>query len=92
MAWIERLAEFGKVLVTINRDVTDFRETLREMRDDVKSLQLEMSSLRERLARVEAFQSATRAEIEADLSRFKSEVERAETRISRLLPEPRKRK
>ena len=92
MAWIERLAEFGKVLVTINRDVTDFRETLREMRDDVKSLQLEMSFLRERLARVEAFQSATRAEIEADLSRFKSEVERAKTRISRLLPEPRKRK
>ena len=92
MAWIERLAEFGKVLVAINRDVTDFRETLREMRDDVKSLQLEMSSLRERLARVEAFQSATRAEIDADLSRFKSEVERAETRISRLLPEPRKRK
>jgi regulator of replication initiation timing len=80
VALLDRLAEFGKTLITINQEVSDFRETLRDLRADVKVLQVDHQSLRERLAKVESFQNATHAEMAADLAKFKAEVERAEIR------------
>jgi hypothetical protein len=38
-----------------------------------------------RLARLEASRDADRAQMQADLSRFKAEMERAELRLTRLL-------
>jgi regulator of replication initiation timing len=89
---LERLGEFGASLITINQQVGDLRETLRDLRGDVKGLQAEMQGVRERLAKVETFQQAARAELAADLSRFKAEVERAEIQLSRSLPAPKGKK
>ena len=88
MGLLERLGEFSASLITINQQVGDLREALRDMRGDVKARQAEMQSLRERLTKVETFQEAARAELAADLSRFKAEVERAELHLSRSLPPP----
>ncbi|MDQ3814486.1 MAG: hypothetical protein M3347_11105 [Armatimonadota bacterium] len=48
-----------------------------------------MADVRERLARLEAAREADRAQMQAELARFKAEVERAELRLSRMLPEQR---
>jgi len=45
-----------------------------------------VADLRERLARLEASREADRAQIQADLARFSADVERAELRLTRLLP------
>ena len=42
--------------------------------------------MRERLARLEASRDADRAQMQAELARFKIEVERAELRLTRILP------
>ncbi len=52
-------------------------------------LEGQMADVRERLARLEAAREADRAQMQAELARFKAEVERAELRLSRMLPEQR---
>jgi predicted nuclease with TOPRIM domain len=53
----------------------------------VSKIEDQMSDLRERLARLEASRDADRAQMQADLARFKAEVERAELRLTRRLPQ-----
>lgn len=48
-------------------------------------LETQATDIRERLARLEASREADRAQAQADLARFMAEVERAETRLSRML-------
>src|SRR5215475_14250936 len=45
----------------------------------------QFADIRERLARLEASRDADRAQMQADLARFKTEVERAELQLTRLL-------
>jgi hypothetical protein len=67
------------------------------MKAEVRTLTADVRDLRERVARLEAGRHADRSQIEAEVARFKAEVERAEFRITRLpgsrpstdaLPEP----
>ena len=46
-----------------------------------------MTQMRERVARLEAAREADRAQMQAELARFKSEVERAEMRLLKQLPD-----
>ncbi|MDW8365767.1 MAG: hypothetical protein RMK49_08000 [Abditibacteriales bacterium] len=47
-----------------------------------------LMDIRERLARLEAARDFDRAQMAADLARFKAEVERAELKLSRMLSAP----
>ncbi len=46
----------------------------------------QLADIRERLARLETSRNADRAEIQAEIARFKVEVERAELQLTRVLP------
>ena len=46
----------------------------------------QLADMREWLARLEASRDADRAQMQAELARFKIEIERAELRLTRLLP------
>ncbi|MBI3921210.1 MAG: hypothetical protein HY318_07320 [Armatimonadetes bacterium] len=49
-------------------------------------LEVRVSEMRERLARLEASREADRSQMSAELARFQAEVERAEMRLTRFLP------
>lgn len=55
-----------------------------QVADMGQRLEGQTADMRERLARLEASREADRAQMQADLARFMAEVERAETRLSRL--------
>jgi primosomal protein N'' len=52
----------------------------------MERLEAQLSEMRERLARLETAREADRSQMAAELARFKAEVERAELRLTRLLP------
>jgi hypothetical protein len=54
----------------------------------IERFEAQLADIRERLARLEAARNADRAEMQADIARFKVEVERADLRLARLLPVP----
>jgi len=89
---LDQIGALVKAIMSTKQELTHHRESLKELERQANRIEDMLHDVRERLVRLETLHDAHRAEIEADLSRFKSEVERAETRISRLLPEPRKRK
>ncbi|HEV8715287.1 MAG TPA: hypothetical protein VGX03_20955 [Candidatus Binatia bacterium] len=82
------LQTLQKIATAVHRlDV--LAEDLRELRTTVRvrldRLEEQLVDVRERLARLEASRDADRAQMQADLARFKMEVERAELRLTRLL-------
>jgi predicted nucleic acid-binding Zn-ribbon protein len=81
---LERLAELGKALLTTEAELRHLRETLSDVRQEVRQLTENMHDLRERLVRLETTRAADRAQMEAAISQFKAEVERAELRLTRL--------
>jgi predicted nucleic acid-binding Zn-ribbon protein len=85
---LERLAELGKSLLTTEAELRHLRETLSDIRQEVRQLTDSMQDVRERLVRLETARSADRAQMEAGIAQFKAEVERAESRLTRLSPPP----
>jgi predicted nuclease with TOPRIM domain len=85
---LDRLAEIGKALLTTEAELKHLRETLNEVRQDVRMLTADVQEVRERLVRLETSREADLARLEAETSRFKAEVERAESRLARLQPAP----
>ena len=81
------VAKVTRAVLTLDVEVARLREMLRETREATRSQTAEVRNVRERLARLEAARDADRAEMAAELSRFKNEVERAERRLTRLLPQ-----
>jgi uncharacterized protein involved in exopolysaccharide biosynthesis len=82
------LQTLQKIATAVHRlDV--LAEDLRELRITVRArldrLEEQIADIRERLARLEASRDADRAQMQADVARFKTEVERAELRLTRLL-------
>jgi SMC interacting uncharacterized protein involved in chromosome segregation len=63
-----------------------FERCFGEIRQDVHSLTDDLREVRERLVRPAASREADRAQAAAELAQFKAEVERAEVRLSRMLP------
>jgi chromosome segregation ATPase len=85
----ENLGEMRQEVRELFSDVKDVRERLARLEESgttAKTLEGQMADVRERLARLEESRESDRAQIQADLSRFKAEVERAEIRLSRMLP------
>ena len=83
------------VLTTLHK-LTTALHRLDEVADDVREfrvavtgrverLESQMADLRERVARLEASREADLAKLEAEATRFKIELERAELRLSKQL-------
>jgi len=79
-------------IATLVHRVDELTEDIRELRITMNArlerLEGQLTDVRERLARLEASREADRSQMQADLARFKAEVERAELRLVRLLPTP----
>ncbi len=85
---LERLAELGKALLTTEAELKHLRETLNEVRQDMRMLTADVQEVRERLVRLETSREADLARLEAEMARFRAEVERAESRLTPLRPAP----
>jgi uncharacterized protein involved in exopolysaccharide biosynthesis len=85
----ERILQTLQKIATAVHRFDALAEDLRELRTTVTArlerLEGQLADMRERLARLEASRDADRAQMQADLARFKAEMERAELRSTRLL-------
>ena len=85
----ERILETLQKIATAVHRLDALSDDLRELRTAVgtrlERLEGQLADVRERLARLEASRDADRAQMQADLARFKAEMERAELRLTRLL-------
>jgi SMC interacting uncharacterized protein involved in chromosome segregation len=86
MSLIDRIAELSKTLLTTDVAMRHLQESVNEVKKEVSELARAMQDIRDRLTRLETAREADRAQIAAELARFKTEVERAELRLTRLLP------
>ena len=84
MSLLERIGSIGKAIFTATDELSRQRALLSEIKTEVRALDDSLRDLRERVVRLEAFQNATKAELSAEVARFKVEVERAELRAARL--------
>jgi chromosome segregation ATPase len=85
----ELRATFTARFEKLESHVADVRERLEGHLADLRErLEDQVADLRERVIRIEVSRESDRAQLQADLARFKAEVERAEFRIARLLPAP----
>jgi len=78
-----------KIATAVDR-LDEVAEAIRELRlsmaGRLERLESHVADVRERLARLEASREADRAQMQADLARFKAEVEQAELHLTKLLP------
>jgi predicted nucleic acid-binding Zn-ribbon protein len=86
----ENLWQSLQKIATIVHRLEALTEDVRELRiaatSRLEKLESQIADMRERLARIEASREADRAQMQAELARFKVEVERAELRLARPLP------
>lgn len=85
----------AKSIMTMDLELQHLREAVREtqqenrlLREDVRGIMQGLSDLSQRTVRLETQRDADRAQMEAEVARFKAEVLQAEARLSRLLPPP----
>ncbi len=83
MQTLQKIATIVHRLDAVTEDVRELRKVVDA---GFEKLQRESADMRERLARLEALRDADRAQMQAELARFKAEVERAEMKLARLLP------
>jgi predicted nucleic acid-binding Zn-ribbon protein len=80
MKILEEIGALIRAIVTTRHELATQREALKKLEDQFDRIEASVIDARERLVRLETLQDATRARIEAELSRFVAEFERAETR------------
>ena len=83
---LETLQKIATVVHRLDSLAEDLRELRTAVSTRIERLEGQVADLCERLARLEASREADRAQMQADLARFSAEVERAELRLTRLLP------
>lgn len=76
---LQKYATIAHRLDEINEKLSDVRTTLTGRVDILND---QMANVRERLAHLEASRDADQAQIQAEVARFKVEVERAALRLS----------
>ena len=84
---LQRLATMFHRLDELTEDLDDIRISTRAR---LEKLEGQSADLRERVARLEASRDADRAQLQAELARFRTEVERAELLLTKRSPSPRK--
>jgi septal ring factor EnvC (AmiA/AmiB activator) len=92
MKILEEIGALVKAIITTRHELASQREALKKLEDQFDRIEASVNQVRERLVRLETMQDANRARIEADLARLLTEFERAETRLTRLLPPPKGKK
>jgi predicted nucleic acid-binding Zn-ribbon protein len=80
--------DLGRAILTTESELRHLRDIMGEVRQEVREIKDDVQDLRERVVRLETGRGADRAQMEAELARFKAEVERAELRLARQLPSP----
>ncbi|MFN7946690.1 MAG: hypothetical protein U0Z53_15165 [Blastocatellia bacterium] len=88
MSVLDRLLALGERLLTIDAEMRRQGEIVNEMKQKTDRLIDLMQDTRERLARLEATRDADRAQLAAEVARFRAEYERAQLKLSALLPAP----
>src|SRR5262249_34436750 len=74
----DRLAERGGALMPAEAELKPWGETLNGVRQDVRMLTADVKGVRNRWVRRETSREADLARLEAEMARFRAEVERAE--------------
>ncbi len=99
MGLLDQLREMGGFLATVSLKQTlldekhsqiaeEVRQLRTELRSEMQVMGNELRDLRERVKLLEATRQAEKREIEALITRFQLEVERAQLQSSRQLPPP----
>jgi len=83
---LETLQKIATAVHRLDALAEDVRGLRTAVSTRLERLEEQLADMRERLARLEASRDADRAQMQAELARFKIEVERAELRLTRLLP------
>jgi uncharacterized protein involved in exopolysaccharide biosynthesis len=86
MSLMEKMTELGKSVLTSDVEFRQIRTTLAEVNQELKKVIERVNNLSERVVKLEVSREADRAEMAAELARFKIEVERAEMKLTKLLP------
>jgi len=81
---LQRVATVVDRLEALTEDLKDFRASTTSR---VERIDEQLANVRERLTRLEALREADRSQLQADIARFKAEVERLELRQVRQLPD-----
>jgi hypothetical protein len=84
--FLQTLQRYATIVQRLEDLAAEQREFSRTVAARLDRSESQLSDIRERLARLEAARDADRAEMRAEISRFKSEVERAELQLSRVMP------
>lgn len=86
MSLFDRVNNFAKTLYTYEEQLKHLQNGLDEARQNIHNLGEHVQDIRQRVTRLEAERNAERREMEALISRFQLEVERAELRMRALPP------
>lgn len=87
MGFMDKAAELAKSMFTLDFQMKTIESDLEKVNEQMHILQIENRDLSERVARLEEQRQADRAQMQTEIERFKLEVERAELRFRRQLPE-----
>lgn len=85
---LQTLQRYATIVQRLDDLVAEQREFTRTVVSRLERLEAQLADMRERLARLETSRNADHAEMQADIARFKTEVERAELHLARLLSPP----
>jgi predicted nuclease with TOPRIM domain len=88
---LSTLHKLTTALDRLDKLAEDFREMRVALIARIERLENQSADLRERIARIEAGRDADLAKLQAEASRFKAEIERAELRLTQQLPKSRGR-
>ena len=78
---LQTLQRYATIVQRLDALVTEQREFTKTVATRLDRLESQLTDIRERLARLENSRNADRAELQADIARFKAEVERAELKL-----------
>lgn len=85
---LQTLQRYATIVQRLDDLATEQHDFTKTVAARLERLETQLADIRERLARLETSRNADRAEMQADIARFKVEVERAELKLTRLLPAP----
>lgn len=86
MGWLDQTLEAAFSNFTIKQQVEHLRENLHKLEERVTRLEGKSDILTERIAKVENFREADKAQLKAEIAQFKFEVERVVQRQNQLPP------